>query len=65
MTNLRWLLAVPVMLAATLVAAPATVEGATIRDRAGMFSKDAVEKAETSARESSACERRPYRDRDH
>ena len=46
MTNLRWLLAIPVMLAATLVAAPATVEAATIRDRAGMFSKDAVEKAE-------------------
>ena len=27
MTNLRWLLAIPVVLAATLVAAPATVEG--------------------------------------
>ena len=46
MATLRWLLAVPVMLAATLVAAPATVEGGPIRDRAGMFSKAAVEKAD-------------------
>ena len=46
MINLRWLLAIPVMLAATLVAAPPATQAATIRDRAGMFSKDAVKKAE-------------------
>jgi uncharacterized membrane protein YgcG len=46
MINLRWLLAVSVMLAATLVAAPATADAATIRDRAGLFSKDAVKQAE-------------------
>jgi hypothetical protein len=46
MINLRWLLAVPVMLAAATVAAPATAADATIRDRGGMFSKEAVKKAE-------------------
>ena len=46
MNKLRWLLAIPVMLAATLVAAPSAVEAATIRDRAGMFSKDAVSEAQ-------------------
>ena len=46
MTNLRWLLAIPVMLAATLVAAPAAGAAETIRDRGGMFSKEAVKKAD-------------------
>ena len=46
MINLRWLLAVPVMLAAATFAAPATAADATIRDRGGMFSKEAVKKAE-------------------
>jgi uncharacterized protein len=46
MINLRWLLAIPVMLAATLVAGPPASQAATIRDRAGMFSKDAVKKAQ-------------------
>ena len=45
MTKLRWLLAIPVMLAATLMIAPATAEAATIRDRGGMFSKDALQQA--------------------
>jgi uncharacterized protein len=45
MTNVRWLLAIPVMLAATVVAAPAAEHAATIRDRGEMFSKDAVEKS--------------------
>ena len=46
MINLRWLLAIPVMLAATLVAGPPASQAATIRDRAGMFSKDVVKKAQ-------------------
>jgi hypothetical protein len=46
MMNVRWLLAIPVMLAATLVAGPGAVGAATIRDRGKMFSKDAVEKAQ-------------------
>jgi hypothetical protein len=46
MTKFRWLLAIPVMLAATVVANPATAEAATIRDRAGMFSKSAVKEAQ-------------------
>lgn len=46
MINLRWLLAIPAMLAAMLVAAPASAQAATIRDRAGMFSKDVVKKAQ-------------------
>ncbi len=46
MTKLRWLLALPVMMAATLVAPPATVAAETIRDRGHMFSKEAVQKAE-------------------
>jgi uncharacterized membrane protein YgcG len=44
MMNLRWLHAIPVVLGATLVAASA--QGATVRDRAGMFSKDVVQKAQ-------------------
>ena len=44
MINLRWLLAIPVALAATLVATSA--EAATIRDRAGMFSQDVVQKVQ-------------------
>ena len=47
MIKVRWLLAIPVMLAATLLAAAATAQAATIRDRGGMFSKDAVSKAQT------------------
>jgi uncharacterized protein len=46
MTTFRRLLAIPVMMAATLVAAPRAVDAASVRDRAGMFSKDAVKKAE-------------------
>jgi TPM domain len=46
MIKLRWLLAVSVMLAAAVVAAPATAAAATIRDRGEMFSKDAVKKAD-------------------
>ena len=46
MKKLRWLLAIPVVLAATLVAGPTAVEAATIRDRAGMFSKEAVREAQ-------------------
>ena len=46
MMKFRWLLAIPVMLAATLVVGPAAVDAATIRDRGGMFSKSAVEKAQ-------------------
>ena len=48
-----------------LVAAPATAQGATIRDRGGMFSREAVEKAEALLDQGSAFERRPGRDRDH
>jgi TPM domain len=43
MTNNRWLLAIPVILAATI--AGASAQGATVRDRAGVFSADAVQKA--------------------
>ena len=44
MVNLRWLLAIPVALAATLGAARA--EASAIRDSANMFSKDAARKAQ-------------------
>jgi len=44
MANLRWLLAIPVALAATLGAASA--EASAIRDGAKMFSRDAVRKAQ-------------------
>jgi len=44
MVNLRWLLAIPVALAATLGAASA--EASAIRDRGEMFSKDVVRKAQ-------------------
>jgi len=44
MVNLRWLLAIPVALAATLGAASA--EASAIRDRAKMFSREVVEKAQ-------------------
>ena len=46
MKSLRWLLATPVIVAAMIVAAPVTAHAATIRDRGGMFSKEAVRKAE-------------------
>ena len=46
MMKVRWLLAIAVMLAATLIAAPGTARAATIRDRGGMFSTEAVEKAQ-------------------
>jgi uncharacterized protein len=42
MTNLRWLLAIPVALAGMIVAAP--VQASTIRDSAGMFSPAVVKK---------------------
>ena len=47
MIKVRWLLAIPVMLAATLLAAAGAAQAATIRDRGEMFSKDAVRKAQT------------------
>ncbi len=46
MIKVRWLLAIPVILAATLVAVPGTARAANIRDRGGMFSSEAVEKAQ-------------------
>ncbi len=47
MIKLRWLLAIPVMLAATLVVAPSAAQAATIRDRGGFFSREAVKNAQT------------------
>ena len=47
MIKVRWLLAIPVMLAATLLATTGVAQAATIRDRGEMFSKDAVLKAQT------------------
>jgi TPM domain len=43
MTRFRWLLAIPVLIVATMTATP--LRAATIRDRAGIFSKEAVQKA--------------------
>jgi hypothetical protein len=45
MTTFRWLLAIPVMLVATIAASSA--QAATIRDRAGIFGAGAREKAQT------------------
>jgi uncharacterized membrane protein YgcG len=44
MVSIRWLLAIPVALAATLLAAPA--DASSVRDSAKMFSRDVVRKAE-------------------
>ena len=44
MSSPRWLLAIPIMLSAALV--PTPTNGSTVRDRAHMFSADAVKKAQ-------------------
>src|SRR5271155_1043171 len=44
MANLRWLLAIPIAMAAMVLATP--VQAATIRDGAGMFSPGVVKKLE-------------------
>jgi uncharacterized protein len=44
MINPRWLVAIPIVLSATLISASA--DGSTIRDRAHMFSEEAVKKAQ-------------------
>jgi uncharacterized membrane protein YeaQ/YmgE (transglycosylase-associated protein family) len=44
MINPRWLVAIPIVVAASLISTP--TEGSTVRDRAEMFSTEAVKKAE-------------------
>jgi uncharacterized membrane protein YgcG len=46
MTSQRWLVAIPIVMAASLISAPTTTRGSTVRDRAHMFSTEAVKKAE-------------------
>ena len=44
MINPRWLVAIPIVVAASLISTPA--RGSTVRDRAHMFSAEAVKKAQ-------------------
>ena len=61
MANLRWLLAIPIAMAAMVLAMP--VQAATIRDGAGMFSPSVVKKLEAELDRIERATQDPSRDR--